>query len=72
VLAALEIDHGGAKILQPGIDPVHGEQQIMFLLLGENDGVAVVRAVNVDHVGSVKSIPFRRTGLESFVSSASG
>jgi hypothetical protein len=44
----------------------------MFLLLGENDGVAVVRAVNVDHVGSVKSIPFRRTGLESFVSSASG
>jgi hypothetical protein len=32
----------------------------------------VVRGVNVDHVGSVKSIPFRRTGLESFVSSASG
>jgi hypothetical protein len=44
----------------------------MFLLLGENDGGGVVRGVNVDHVGSVKSIPFRRAGLESFVSAASG
>ena len=35
-------------------------------------GGGVVGWVDVDHVGSVKSIPFRRAGLESFVSAASG
>ena len=34
-------------------------------------GGGVVRRVDIDHVGSVKSIPFRRAGLESFASAAS-